>query len=178
MIAPRSAHDLIFIDEAGVNLAMARHYARSPQGTRAYAMKPCNKGHNVTLLGALALDGVVATMMIEGGTNADVFITYLQECLLPHLRPGHVVIMDNLKAHKTDDVQTLLASVGAQVEYLPPYSPDFAPIEECWSKVKASLRTQAARTYDALHRAIAHAFNVITAEDAQGWFAHCGYVAH
>jgi transposase len=169
---------LIFIDEAGVNLAMTRQYARSPHGTRAYAAKPCNKGKNITLLGALTLDGIVAAMTIEGGTNTDAFLTYLQECLLPHLHPGHVIILDNLKPHKADEVQQLLTSVGARVEYLPPYSPDFSPIEECWSKVKASLRTHAARTYDALHRAITHAFNVITAEDAQGWFAHCGYVVH
>lgn len=156
---------------------MARPYARSLQGTRAHATKPCNKGKNITLLGALSLEGLMASMTIAGSTDTDIFLTYVQEILCPCLRPGQVVILDNLKPHKADEVREAIASVGARIEYLPPYSPDFSPIEECWSKVKASIRAKAARTYEALDRAILQAFNAITSEDVQGWFSHCGYVA-
>jgi transposase len=168
---------LIFIDEAGVNIAMTRPYARSLQGTRAHATKPCNKGKNMTMLGALSLEGLTASMTIEGSTDTDVFLTYVQEILCPGLRPGQVVILDNLKPHKADEVREAIEAVGARIEYLPPYSPDFSPIEACWSKVKAVIRAKAARTYEALDRAIMQAFNAITSNDVQGWFAHCGYVA-
>jgi transposase len=168
---------LIFIDEAGVNIAMARPYARSLQGTRAHATKPCNKGKNITMLGALSLEGLTASMTIEGSTETDIFLTYVQEILCPCLRPGQVVILDNLKPHKADEVRKAIEAVGAKIEYLPPYSPDFSPIEECWSKVKVLIRAQAARTYEVLDRAIIQAFNAITCHDVQGWFSHCGYVA-
>jgi hypothetical protein len=160
------------------HLAMARHEARSPQGTRAEALQPCHTGHHLTRRGVLALEGIVATLMIAGGTTPEVFFTSLPACLFPHLRPGQVVMREQLKAHTTDAGQTLRASVGAPVESWPPDSPDFAPIEACWAKVHDALRTPAARTDDAVHRAIAHAFKVISAEAAQGWLAHCGSVAH
>jgi transposase len=167
---------LIFIDEAGVNIAMARQYARAPQGTRAHATKPCNKGKNITMLGALSHEGLMASMTVEGSTDTDIFVTYIQEILCPCLRAGQVVILDNLKPHKADEVRKAIESVRARIEYLPPYSPDFSPIEACWSKVKASLRAQAARTYEELDRAIAQAFKAITADDVRGWFSHCGYL--
>jgi len=155
---------------------MARQYARSLQGTRAHATKPCNKGKNMTMLGALSLEGLTALMTIEGSTDTDIFVTSVQEILCPCLRPGQVVILDNLKPHKADEVRKALESVGARIEYLPPYSPDFSPIEACWSKVKAVIRAKAARTYEALDTAIMQAFNFITADDVHGWFSHCGYV--
>lgn len=170
------AKDQVFLDETGVNIAMARHYARAPQGERAYAAKPVNKGKNITVLGALSLGGIQAAMTVEGSTDTEVFLTYVQRVLVPTLRPGQVVIMDNLSAHKNDRIQTAIESVGAKLEYLPPYSPDLSPIEECWSKFKASLRATAARTREALDAAITHAFTLITPHDARGWFAHCGYL--
>jgi transposase len=170
------AQDRVFLDETGVNLAMARHYARAPQGERAYAAKPVNKGKNITVLGALSLGGIQAAMTVEGSTDTAVFLTYVQRVLVPTLRPGQVVLMDNLSAHKDERIQTAIASVGAKLEYLPPYSPDLSPIEECWSKLKASLRATAARTREALDAAITHAFTLITPHDARGWFAHCGYL--
>jgi transposase len=168
---------LICIDEAGVNIAMARPYARSLEGTRDQATKPCNKGKTRTMLGALSLQGLTASMTIEGSIDTDIFLTYVQEILCPCLRPGQVVILDNLKPHKIDEVREAIASVGARIECLPPYSPDFSPIEACWSKVKALIRAKAARTYGALDRAMMQAFNAITSDDVQGWFSPGGYVA-
>jgi len=169
-------HAYVFLDETGVNIAMARHYARAPQGERAYASKPVNKGHNITVLGALSLDGIIAAMTVEGSTDSEVFFTYVHTILVPTLRPGQVVIMDNLSSHKDERLQTAIESVGAQLQYLPPYSPDLSPIEACWSKFKEVLRAKAARTRDTLDAAITAAFTLITPQDARGWFAHCGYI--
>jgi transposase len=155
---------------------MARPSARSLQGTRAHAAKPCNKGKNMTMLGALALAGLTASMTIAGSTDTDSFLTYVQDILCPGLRPGQVVMLDNVKPHTADEVRNAIESVGARIEYLPPYAPDFAPIEACWSKVNAVIRAKAARTYEALDTAMMQAFNAITSDDVHGWFSHGGYV--
>lgn len=154
---------------------MARDYARAPRGQRVYATKPVNRGCRVTMLGALGLDGLVAAMTVDGFTDGDVFVAFLQDVLLPQLRPGHILIMDNLKAHKVAGVTAACAAAEVSLLYLPPYSPELSPIEECWSKVKAILRAKAARTREALEQAIAEAFEAVTAHDAQGWFTHAGY---
>jgi len=169
-------NDFVFVDETGVNIAMARTYARARKGVRVQASKPYNKGQNITVLGALSLEGVLAPMTVDGGTDTEVFSTYVKDMLAPALRTGNVVLMDNLSSHKVEGIQEAIEAVGATLEYLPPYSPDLSPIEECWSKVKATLRTQAARTRDKLDVAMAYALQLITPEDAKGWFAHCGYV--
>jgi transposase len=116
----------------------------------------------------------MAAMTVEGSTDAQVFLTYVKTILVPALRPGQVVFMDNLSAHQVDGVQEAIESVGARLEYLPPYSPDLSPIEACWSKFKSILRATAARTRDLLDQAITEALDRITPEDARGWFAHCG----
>jgi transposase len=170
-----SPDNLLFSDEAGSNLAMPRDYARAPRGQRAYATKPVNRGRHVTMLGALGLDGLVAAMTVEGFTDGNVFLAFLHEVLVPQLRPGHVVILDNLKAHKVAGVAEACAAAGARLLSFPPYSPDLSPIEECWSKVKALLRAKAARTLEALEQAIAEVFTAITVADARGWFTHAGY---
>jgi transposase len=154
---------------------MARDYARAPRGQRAHATKPVNRGRHITMLGALGLQGMVAAMTVEGFTDGDVFLTFLHEVLGPQLRPGQVIIMDNLKAHNVAGVAEAIATPGAHLLYLPPYSPDLSPIEECWSKVKALLRAKAARTLETLEQAIAEAIAAITATDARGWFTHAGY---
>jgi len=171
-----NANDYVFLDETGVNIAMARPYARAPRGERAYASKPVNKGKNITVLGALSRAGILAAMTVEGSTDTQVFLSYVQTILVPTLRPGQVVIMDNLSSHKDDRIQTAIESVGAHLEYLPPYSPDLSPIEACWSKFKAILRAKATRTREALDAAITYAFKMLTPQDARGWFAHCGYL--
>lgn len=168
------ARDCVFLDETGVNVAMARQYARSPQGERAHTSKPINKGKNITVLGALSLDGIMASMTVEGSTDAQVFLTYVQTILVPTLHAGQVVFMDNLSSHQVDGVKEAIDSVGARLEYLPPYSPDLSPIEKCWSKFKAILRAKAARSRDVLDQAITEALAMITPQDARGWFAHCG----
>jgi transposase len=119
-----------------VNIAMARHYARSPQGERVHTSKPVNKGQIMTVLGALSLEGIMAAMTVEGSTDAQVFLTSVKTILVPALRPGQVVFMDNLSAHPVVGVQEAIESVGARLEYLPPYSPDLSPIENAGQNSK------------------------------------------
>jgi transposase len=166
---------LKFIDESGVNLAMTRLYGRAPKGERVIDAVPQNYGQNVTMLGALSIGGLEAVMTVEGATDADVFLAYVEHVLAPTLRPGDIVVMDNLRAHKVAGVQHAIAGCGARLLYLPPYSPDLSPIEPCWSKLKAFLRVVKARTREALDAAITHALATVTAADARGWFAYCGY---
>jgi len=118
------AHDGVFLDETGVHLAMARYDARSPQGERVHTSKPVNKGKNMTVLGALSVDGIMASMTVEGSTDAQVFLTYVQTILAPTLHAGQVVCMDNLSSHHVSGVKEAIESTGARLEYLPPYSPD------------------------------------------------------
>lgn len=127
------------------------------------------------MLGGLSLQGRVAAMTVEGFTDGEVFLAFLREVLLPQLRPGQILLLDNLKAHKVAGVADACAAAGVRLLYLPPYSPDLSPIEECWSKVKTLLRAKAARTREALEQAITEARAAITSQDARGWFAHAGY---
>ncbi len=167
-----------FIDESGINLALTRLYGRAPRGERALGSAPQNYGPNVTMLGALSCTGIEAVMTVEGATDADVFRAYVQEVLGPTLREGDTVVADNLSAHKAAGVQEAIAVTGARLLYLPPYSPDLNPIEQCWSKVKTSLRAAKARTREALDAAVTYALATVTEADARAWFAHCGYVLH
>ena len=136
---------------------------------------PKNWGDSVTVVAALTLDGIRAWVMLYGAMNARAFEAYVQQCLVPELRVGDVVVMDNLASHKRPVVRELIERVGARVLLLPPYSPDFNPIEPSWSKFKAILRALAARTTDALHEAVRTALLAITPSDARGWFVHCGH---
>lgn len=166
---------MIFIDETGSHIDMARAYAWAPRGQRAHAAKPRNRGQAVTLIGALGVNGLVATMTVTGGTDGAVFRSYVDQVLVPHLRPGNVVIMDNLKAHKVAGIREAIEAAHATLRYLPAYSPDLSPIELCWSKVKTNLRARAARTRETLELAWTDALETVTASDARQWFAHCGY---
>ena len=167
--------DLVFIDETGVNLAMTRGYARALKGKRAYSKCPFNRGRNVTLIGAITMSGLLASFTFQGWTNKDAFLTYVTSVLVPQLWPGACVVMDNLPAHKATEVREAIESVGARVEFLSPYSPDFNPIENCWSKLKEYLRSQESRTYEELDQAITEAINLVTDNDIIGWFTHCCY---
>lgn len=167
-------HNLVFVDQSGVNIGMARLFARAIRGERAVGKMPRSKGENVSIIGALSLNGLIATMSVKGSVDTDVFLTYLNHVLLPQLWSGAIVVMDNLKVHHATAVRSVIESVGARVMFLPPYSPDLSPIELCWSKLKQFLRSQSARTYEALHQAITQAVNAITENDAFGWFAYCG----
>jgi transposase len=176
-IAAVAVERLKFVDEAGVNLALARLYGRAPAGERAVGSVPCNYGPNVTLLGALGTTGLEALMTIDGATDGPVFQAFVEQVLCPTLQAGDVVVMDNLRAHKVAGIEDAIARCGARLIYLPPYSPDLSPIEPCWSKFKAGLRRAGARTREALEEAMTAAMESITAADALAWFTHCGYVA-
>ncbi len=167
--------DLVFVDEAGVNLAMCRRYARSLQGTRAYGKRPDARGKNVTMIGGVSLQGFIASLTFQGGTDTQAFQTYVTQVLAPNLWTGACVVMDNFSSHKVAGIKAAIEAVGARLVYLPPYSPDFNPIENCWSKVKEYLRSKAARTYEELDQAIMEAFNAVTTKDMIGWFTHCCY---
>lgn len=164
-----------FIDESGFNLAMTPRYGRAPKGERAVGSVPINYGKNLTLIGALSVNGLEALMTIEGATDGEVFRAYVEQGLCPTLKAGDVVIMDNLGAHKVKGIRAAIESQGAEVIYLPPYSPDLNPIEKCWSKLKQAVRALDARTREALEAAIAKVIETISEADARAWFTHCGY---
>jgi transposase len=166
---------LVFVDESGVTRSMTRRYGRAPKGQRVPGAVPLGHWEVTTLIGALGLDGVRASFSIEAATDADIFQVFVQQILHPALQPGDVVIWDNLPAHKTPELKQVIESAQATLLPLPPYSPDFNPIEQCWSKIKQFLRTAEARTTEALQQAISKAFAEVAASDAQGWFQHCGY---
>lgn len=164
-----------FIDEAGVNLALTRLYGRAPRGERVVGRVPINYGENITMLGALSCRGLEAMMTVAGATDGEVFRTYVRQVLTPTLRPGDIIVMDNLGAHKVRGIREAIEQGGATLLYLPPYSPDLSPIEPCWSKLKTALRAAGARTRQRLERAITQTRATISAADAVAWFAHCGY---
>lgn len=155
---------------------MTRLYARAPKGERAYGKVPRNRGKNTTLLASMSVRGMGPCLAVEGATTKTVFETYVEQVLVPSLRTGQVVILDNLSSHKGDRVRELIEGVGCSLLYLPPYSPDFSPIEEAFSKIKALLRKSAARVRGALVEAIGWAISRVTPEDAVGFFGHCGYL--
>jgi len=165
---------LIFLDESGVTTQMTRGYARASGGRRVHEATPAGHWKILTILSALSLGGLLATMTIEQPTDGDIFLAYLEQVLGPKLRPGDVVVMDNLSAHKVAWVEQLIQAAGAELLYLPPYSPDLNPIEKAWAKLKQLLRSAKARTAEALDQAIAELLPQITPENAQAWFRHCG----
>ena len=171
----RSTRRLKVVDESGVNLAMPRLYGRAPRGTRVIGGVPQHAGQNVTRLGRLGAQGLQAVMTVAGATDAEVFRTYVKRVLGPTLRPGDIVAMDTLRAHKAVGVQQTLARRGARLVYLPPSSPDLSAIEPCWAKVETTLRAATARTRQALDSAITHAIATVTHVEAQSWLMPCGY---
>jgi transposase len=166
---------LVMIDECGVNLAMTRAYGRSASGVRLEESVPCNKGKNVTVVAAGRLSGVEASMSFERSQTIALFELFVEVILLPTLNPGDVVVCDNLRAHVQSDAEHLIESVGAELVFLPAYSPDFNPIVQCWSKIKASVRKAKARTSTALDAALTSAFKTVSCSYLRGWFQHCGY---
>ncbi len=158
---------------------MARRYGRSPRGQRACASVPFGNWKRLSVLGAIGTDGIIAAMSVEAATDSAIFAAYLEQVLLPELRrrkPDAVLIMDNLRAHKTPQVQAVLDASAFAYRYLPAYSPDLNPIEPSWAKVKSYLRRVAVRTVAALEQALGPALDSITVQDATGYFRHCGYV--
>jgi transposase len=152
-------------------------YSRARVGERAVGKAPRNQGKNLTVCGAVALDGVRAMMAYEGGTTREAFLHFVRKALVPALRKGDVVVMDNLKTHYCEGVREAIEARGASVLYLPPYSPELNPIEHTWSKLKALLRRIEARTLRDLAAALAQSTTKILKSDLLGWFSHCGYEA-
>jgi transposase len=150
-------------------------YGRAPRGQRVVGVVPRNHGPNVTLLAAMSLEGIVAAMTMTGPADGEVVALFVRRILLPALQPGQVVVWDNLSVHKNAQLQHLIAEHGCEVCFLPPYSPDVAPIEHAFSKLKTGLRQAEARTREALEEAIAAGLATITSQDAHGWYRHCGY---
>ena len=165
----------MFVDECGSNIGLAPLRARAPKGERAFGKAPRNRGKNTTLLASMGAGGMGPSLAVEGGTTKEVFEAYVELVLAPSLWSGQTIVMDNLSAHKGDKVRELVEARGCEVLYLPSYSPDFSPIEEAFSKLKALLRRAQARTKETLVAAIGLALDAITPEDARGWFGHCGY---
>lgn len=154
---------------------MTRAYGRAPTNERVYGSVPKNWGDNITLSAGLTQDGLIAPLRLIGAMNADIFEAYIEQFVVPELRPGDVVVMDNLSAHKRTTIGAMIGAAGAELVYLPPYSPDLNPIEMVWSKVKSVLRTIGARTFDELEEAIVVALAAISATDAANCIRHAGY---
>jgi transposase len=164
----------VIVDECGSTINLTPRYARAPQGLRAYGSIPRNTKKNTTLLASMTTAGMGPALLLDGATDTAAFEAYVEHVLLPALSPGTQVIMDNLRAHKSPRIRTLVEARGCELWFLPAYSPDVSPIEEAFSKLKTLLRRAAARTRQALHAAIARALDQITALDPHGYFTHCG----
>jgi len=169
------SQQLVFVDETGSHIAMTPLYAYAPRGQRAIGKVPRNYGATMTLIAALSMQGMGEALMLDGAADAAAFEVYVEQLLAPSLKPGQIVILDNLSIHLGPRVRQAIEARGCRLLFLPAYSPDFSPIEEAFSKLKTVLRRMGARTREALQEAIAQALTLITAQDARGWFLHCGY---
>ena len=174
-MAERDPDRLVFIDESGAHGSMTRLYGRAPAGERVRDAVPAKHWQITTMIAALRTEGLTAPFLFDGATDAAAFETYIEKVLVPELRPGDCVVMDNLAAHKAAGIVPAITRAGATVEYLPPYSPDFNPIEPMWSKVKAWLRKVKARTTAAVYEAIEDALRRVTTADCQGFIHGYGY---
>jgi transposase len=166
---------LVFVDESGTHISMDRLRSRAPRGLRAYAKVPKNRGKNLTLIASMSLHGMGASMCVEGATDAAAFEVYIEHFLAPSLTEGQVVVMDNLGAHRPKRIRELIEARGAELVFVPSYSPDLNPIEQAFSKIKNILRKLGGRTHEALLEAMEEALSKVTPGDAAGWFDHCGY---
>ena len=167
---------LVFIDETWAATNMTRLHGRAPKGKRLLAAIPHGHWKTTTFIGALRCDGLTAPMVVDGAVNGDVFRAYVEQVLAPTLKPGDIVVLDNLQSHKVEGVRAAIEAEGAEVRYLPPYSPDMNPIEQAFAKLKTLLRKAEARTVDALWTAIGQLVDCITAQDCRNLFRNCGYV--
>jgi transposase len=175
LIQSISPHQLLFIDESGASTSMTRTHGRAEPGVRVEGAVPGAHWKVTTMIGAMRLEGMAVLSSIEAATDGEIFLSFVNEALVPTLNEGDVVVMDNLSAHTSANVRLAIEGAGAKLLLLPPYSPDLNPIEKAWSKVKQFLRSAQARSSEALGQAITQALETITQEDIRHWFAHCGY---
>jgi transposase len=166
---------LVFVDESGMHTSMDRLRSRAPRGERAYDKVPRNRGKNTTLIASMSLSGMGEAMCIQGSTDAQAFEVYIEHFLAPALKEGQVVVLDKLGAHRPKRIREFIEASGAELLFLPSYSPDLNPIEEAFSKIKNILRKLGARTHEALLKAMEEALSKVTPGDAAGWFDHRGY---
>lgn len=164
-----------FIDEAGVTTVLTRLFGRAAPGQRVCESVPKNYGESTSIVSLMSLYGVETTMLVEGAVDTLVFNAFCSEFLRPVLKAGDIVVLDNLGAHRASQIEEVAKECGAEVIWLPPYSPDFSPIEKMWSKLKTYLRKVKARTKEKLESAVAEGLKLITEKDCRGWFKHCGY---
>ena len=174
-VATRDPAQFVFVDESGAHTSLTRLYGWAPHDQRATGSVPRNHGTNTTVVAALAPDGLHEPWMIEGAMDTATFEWYIREQLGPTLRPGQVVVLDNLSVHKAESIRQAIEARHCQLLFLPPYSPDCTPIEQAFSKIKAILRGLGARTRETLWEAVRLAVEAITPDDAIAWFAHAGY---
>jgi transposase len=175
-VATHDPAQFVFVDESGTHTSLTRLYGWAPHDRRASGSVPRNHGHNTTLVAALTPDGLQEPwLLVERAMTTETFDWYIREQLAPRLRPGQIVVLDNLSAHKAESIRQALAARQCELLFLPPYSPDFTPIEQAFSKIKAILRGLGARTQEALQDAVRLAIEAITPADAAAWFAHAGY---
>jgi transposase len=165
----------VFVDESGANTKMTRLGGRAPVGERLVTHIPHGHYQTSTLIAAVRLTGACAPWLFEGAMDGELFLAWVRQGLVPTLQPGDLVIMDNLATHKVTGVREAIEAAGARLLYLPPYSPDFNPIENMWSKIKQLLRSLAPRTSGDLLQAAAHAFAAISTADCLGFFLHANY---
>jgi transposase len=163
------------VDECSTNVRLVPLLARAPKGQRALGKAPRNWKENVTLISSISLEGPGLSMSMEGSADGEAFSLYVEHFLCPTLKPGQIVVMDNLQVHKMKKVRELIEGCGCQLVFLPSYSPDLNPIEEAFSKVKTLLRKAKARSFEALVEATGQVLSRVSKEDAQGFFTHCGY---
>jgi transposase len=166
---------LIFIDESGAKTNMTRAHGRAPRGKRVVDSVPGGRWETTTMIAAVRCGGPQAPFVFPGPIDSQAFGVYVEQVLAPTLHPGDIVVLDNLSTHKDRYAREMILATGAELWNLPAYSPDLNPIEQMWSKIKASLRKSQARTYDMLVEAIGHALASVTPDDVEGWFQHCGY---
>jgi transposase len=169
------ARQYVFLDECGVTTDLLRRYGRSPRGTRLHDHTPCSHWETTTVIAALSVDGLRAPAVFDGPIDNVSFLAYVEQVLVPALRPGDVVVLDNLVVHKQPEVRTAIEAVGAHVRFLPPYSPDFNPIEQAFAKLKAFLRAARPRTFDRVATLVADALKLFTAGECGNYVRHCGY---
>lgn len=155
---------------------MATSYSRSIGGERAYAPRPCNQGRNISMIGAMKRAGLTAMMYLECAVNADSFVAFIEQVLLPDIKRGYYIVMDNVRFHKDKRVKALIESKGAKLVFLPPYSPDLSPIEKMWSKLKENMKRLMPRTKPEFHYALCDSMSKINPEDCEEWFESCGYI--
>lgn len=167
--------NIIVLDESGSDLGQTSEYARAEKGARAKAPKPHHIGERYSIIGAISTSTIISMMYIDCAINGNIFLSFIQKLLLPKLRPGHYLVMDNINFHKQEEVLTLVESVGAKVVFLPPYSPDLSPIEKMWSKIKEIIKRKKPRTKADFHHALFSAINSVDEEDLEAWYEDCGY---